>query len=202
MPASLALVASGTPRAERRAVTRSRARGRLELVPRPVTLWCVACFVCGALGPVATSPDRGARPPKNSGFTHRTIGQVAGWICGDCDWKYRTMLPPATRGDCIDGPRPCRALLCKYNMWFDASRKADKSFVVLATCALDVADQGEHTLKAIGALWGMTREGVRYQQAIATDKLRAIRGLEIDFDEVLPLTDADDDDEEEGDGSP
>jgi len=195
MAVSLAWLASGAPPTERRAVRRTRARGRLQLVPRPVTLWCVSCFVCGVLGPVATSPEKGARPPKTSGFVWLPIGEVAGWACRECEWKYRTMLPPATRGDCIDGPRPCRALLCKFNMFFDASRKADKSFRVLETCALDVADQGEHTLKAIGAILGMTREGVRYQQAIATEKLKAIPGLEVDFDELLPL---DDEDDEEG----
>lgn len=193
MAVSLAWMASGQPTTERRAVRRGRARGRLQLVPRPVTLWCVSCFVCGQLGPVATNPDKGAQPPKNSGFTYLKIGEIAGWACGECHWKYRIMLPPATRGDCIDGPRPCRALLCKYNMWFDTSRKAEKSFTVLETCALDVADRGEHTLKAIGAIWGMTREGVRYQQAIATEKLKRIPGLEIDFDELLPLNDEDDD---------
>lgn len=194
MAARLALVASGRPNVERRSVGRGRARGRLQLVSRPVSLWCVSCFVCSALGPVATTPQRGTNPPKNSGFVYQTIGEISGWLCGECDAKYRMMLPPTTRGDCIDGPRPCRAALCKYNMLFDVSRKAKDDFQIKETCALDIADQGEHTLKAIGELWGMTREGSRYIILNALTKVRATPGLEFDFDEMLERLDDDEED--------
>lgn len=193
---NVAFAATASPPAERRAVRRSRPRPRIALVTRPVSFWCVSCFVCGALSPLATNPDRGARPPKNSGFVYLAIGAVAGWACGECHWKYRTMLPPATRGECVDGPRPCRALLCRYNLWFDRSRKAAKSFVVLETCALDVAERNTEgmTLKSLGELLGMTREGSRYIESIALNKVRAIGGLEVDFDELIANAPKEDDD--------
>ncbi len=39
---------------------------------------------------------------------------------------------PKTRGDCIDGPRPCPYETCKYHLGRDTE----------PTCTLDVADQG------------------------------------------------------------
>jgi hypothetical protein len=196
---SLAWISAGPSPVERRRTRRGKGP-RLALVTRPISLYAVSCFVCGTMSPPVANRERGWQPPKSSGFVWQTIGGVSGWMCNGCHSKYRIMLPPATRGDCIDGPRPCRALLCRYNMYFDASRKADKSFRVLQTCALDVADEGEHTLKAIGAILGMTREGVRYQQLIATNKVRTVPGLEIDFDELLEGEDQDDESEGGEDG--
>ena len=47
------------------------------------------------------------------------------------------------------------------------------------SCALDVADEGEHTLEEAGAFLNITRERVRQLQVLAFRKLRAVLlGLE------------------------
>ena len=77
---------------------------------------------------------------------------------------------PRTRGDCKDGPRPCPWVSCAHHMAHivpsNASRWTTKSIVrddeidpedvaeLIAamehSCALDIADRGEHTLEQIG----------------------------------------------------
>jgi hypothetical protein len=184
MAVSMDWLAAGPARApERRRVGRQRARPALARTERPIALWAVSCFVCATVGPAFERRERALLPSLRSGWRYRVIAQVGGWLCGECDWKYRTMLPPATRGDCQDGPRPCRALLCRYNLWFDISRKAKKGAEVAETCALDVADQGGLMRPAVGTVISMTKEGVRYLEMNALDKLRAIPGLAFDFED-------------------
>jgi hypothetical protein len=179
---SIDWLAVGPARApERRAVARPRPRAPLRRTEEPIALWAVACFCCEAVSMAYQNRDRALVPSKGSGWRYRMIGDVGGWMCGACNWKYETMLPPATRGHCQGGPRPCRALLCRWNLWFDTSRKAAKDFEVLETCALDVADQGAHTLRFVGGLLGMGREGSRYVELSGLAKLRAIPGLAFDF---------------------
>lgn len=42
------------------------------------------------------------------------------------------------------------------------------------SCALDVADRGEHTLEEVGDLYGITRESVRLVEARAILKLKVL----------------------------
>jgi hypothetical protein len=71
------------------------------------------------------------------------------------------LIPPRTRADCIDGPRPCPWLECRHNL-------LDQS------CVLDLV--AEHpdgmTLEEIGARLRLTREGVRKIEAAVMTKLR------------------------------
>lgn len=80
---------------------------------------------------------------------------------------------PRTRGDCVDGPRPCPYLGCKYHLALDVSpagslfdnfpnRDLDE---LEETCALDVADRGGVTLERIGELLNVTRERIRQIEA-------------------------------------
>lgn len=81
---------------------------------------------------------------------------------------------PRTRGDCAKGPRPCPWVGCRYHLATDALRlrwspryglahQPEPAAVVRAlgelteTCALDVAEQGEHTYLSIAQLMRMTR---------------------------------------------
>lgn len=59
--------------------------------------------------------------------------------------------PPRTRAECVDGSRPCPHLGCRYHLaelWGD-ERPADAD-----TCALDVADRGEHGVGDLARMLG------------------------------------------------
>jgi hypothetical protein len=58
---------------------------------------------------------------------------------------------PRVRGDCEEGPRPCPWVQCRYHLEHEKW-----------TCALDVADEGEHTPAQIAELMGVTRQRVEF----------------------------------------
>lgn len=64
---------------------------------------------------------------------------------------------PRTRGDCVDGPRPCPWSECRYHL---GVRTAE-------SCALDVAGGGGVTLAEIAAFFDLTRERIRQIEEIA-----------------------------------
>lgn len=83
---------------------------------------------------------------------------------------------PINRGDCVDGPRPCPFVSCKYHLYLDASPKTGSLKInfpdlevweLKETCALDIADRQADveedtlTLEKIADLLNMTRERVR-----------------------------------------
>ncbi len=89
---------------------------------------------------------------------------------------------PTKRSECRGGPRPCPLVGCVYNNYLtilsggairinkkgvepeDASKKT--------SCALDVADAGEHTLDYVGEILGLTRERIRQIEVEAVSKVR------------------------------
>ena len=111
----------------------------------------------------------------------------------DADEELRDIVihRPKTRGDCIDGPRPCPWALCQYHLFVEVTprRKVVGGEMVGGnlkmvfpgrnvsdldeTCALDVADRGGHTLDEVGLLMNITRERVRQIQADVLDSIRA-----------------------------
>lgn len=131
---------------------------------------------------------------------------------------------PRTRADCVDGPRPCPFVGCRYHLLLDVNHKGslaiarndnagpgrprvltakptaadvvqgwiDSAVEALAkmreTCALDVAERGEHDGVAIGKLLGFTRtrtgqvcEGALLQLRL---EMRAM-GVEQDLSECV-----------------
>lgn len=76
---------------------------------------------------------------------------------------------PRTRGECIDGPRPCPWVGCKWHLYLDVTAVGSlklnhvsrEPWELEETCALDVADRGGETLERVGQLVGLTRERVR-----------------------------------------
>ena len=64
--------------------------------------------------------------------------------------------------------------MCRYHLMFEVSRKAPKDFELHGSCALDFArDHPEgSTLREVGELLGMTREGSRYSELSALAKIR------------------------------
>lgn len=85
---------------------------------------------------------------------------------------------PKTRAECKDGPRPCPWVGCKHHLALDVNPVTgaiklnfpngrdpgtdDVDFdAMVETCALDVADKGEHVLEDVGGALNLTRERVR-----------------------------------------
>ncbi len=75
---------------------------------------------------------------------------------------------PKTRGDCVDGERPCPWVACRHSLVLDVSPTGSikinrhlKLELLDETCALDVADRGGATLEAVGAILNLTRERTR-----------------------------------------
>lgn len=77
---------------------------------------------------------------------------------------------PRTRGDCKAGARPCPWAGCAHHLFLDVnpdtgSIKLNYPTVQLEdmehTCALDLADEGGHTLDEVGIALNITRERVR-----------------------------------------
>jgi hypothetical protein len=91
-------------------------------------------------------------------------------------------LRPKTRGQCMNGPRPCLFISCKHHLYLDVNPETgsvklnfpDKDIWELKyTCALDVADQGGITLEDVGQIMNLTRERIRQVEARGLLKLRA-----------------------------
>ena len=94
---------------------------------------------------------------------------------------------PKTRGECKDGPRPCPWVSCRYHLQLDMHnhpsgiptitiRTDPKDWTAeTQTCALDVADEGEHDWTDIARrIYGRGRgEADRQQVAAAVNKLRS-----------------------------
>ena len=74
------------------------------------------------------------------------------------------VLRPLTRGDCANVPRPCPFEACRYHLASPAGE----------SCAIDVADRGEHTLAEVGTVIGVTRERVRQIIQEAAAKLERL----------------------------
>ena len=92
---------------------------------------------------------------------------------------------PKTRGDCDEGLRPCPWVSCKYHVYVEVdqvfgSLKINRPDIdptqLEHSCALDVADRDGVTLEEVGQIFGITREGVRQIELIATRKVRRKMG--------------------------
>ena len=92
---------------------------------------------------------------------------------------------PRRRGECVDAPRPCPWVSCRHHLALEANPSGSLTIAqalpldgaheghtpsyddgvdwdaMPETCALDVADRGDHTLEEIGDILGLTRERVR-----------------------------------------
>jgi hypothetical protein len=101
-------------------------------------------------------------------------------------------MRPRTRADCVNGPRPCMFISCKYNLFVDVNPRTgsvklnfpDKEIWDLKdSCALDVADQGGVTLEQVGDIMNLTRERVRQIETRGLYKLRcATEGKPVEDD--------------------
>lgn len=111
---------------------------------------------------------------------------------------------PRTRGECVDGPRPCPWVSCRHHLYLEVTEPQSVPggrwvpSVITShlgeledlpeTCSLDVADRGVNTLEQISQLFGVVRERVRQieakalQQPTLRRQLKAWRGHATDVD--------------------
>lgn len=75
---------------------------------------------------------------------------------------------PMTRGDCLEGPRPCPYIECRHHMLVDLP---DDDMVDGHTCSLDSAALGPMILEEIAVVLGVTRERVRQIEDHAIKRL-------------------------------
>lgn len=83
---------------------------------------------------------------------------------------------PKTRRECIDGPRPCPWVGCRYHLGLDITQgggiRVNRDLTNMPdTCALDVADRGPQTLEAVGKIYKVTRQAIEQCQTEACAKL-------------------------------
>jgi hypothetical protein len=89
---------------------------------------------------------------------------------------------PKTRGDCVDGVRPCPFVSCVHHLYLDVSPRTGaikfnrpelEPDEMTESCALDVADRGGISLEAVGAIMNVTRERIRQIEGDALARLLA-----------------------------
>ncbi len=90
-------------------------------------------------------------------------------------------LRPKTRGDCVNGQRPCLWIGCRYSLFIDVdpetgslkfNRPELEPHEMPQSCALDVADEGPHSLEQVGDCTNLTRERIRQIEMISLHKLK------------------------------
>ena len=87
---------------------------------------------------------------------------------------------PRTRAECQNGVRPCPWVRCRHHLYLDVRADnvvrinfADRDPTeMLATCALDLAEDGPRTLEQVAGLMGMSKERARQIEEAALVKLR------------------------------
>jgi hypothetical protein len=77
---------------------------------------------------------------------------------------------PKTRAECAHEQRPCPWVSCKHHLYLDVNPRTGtiklnfpdlEPWELEHTCALDVADDGGHTLEEVGDITNLTRERIR-----------------------------------------
>jgi len=133
-----------------------------------------------------------AAPRRRSYRAYRTLGVVAQGVqrrhlrvlAANDDGDDIGPLPPRPRirGDCIDGPRPCPWISCRHHLYLDVTESGGirlnhpdlEPDQIPHSCSLDIADDGPHTLEAVGDITQVTRERVRQIEFAATRRATAI----------------------------
>lgn len=98
---------------------------------------------------------------------------------GQLLWPERVERPRA-RGECANVARPCPFVGCRHHLYLDLRSSGNvqlnypglEPWQLEASCSLDIADAGEHTLEFIAEVLGLTRERVRQIEGRAAAKCR------------------------------
>lgn len=85
---------------------------------------------------------------------------------------------PKLRSECENGIRPCPFVSCRFHLYLQLvggnlrlNHKGKEPWELEHSCALDIADEGPHTLEEIATWIGATRERVRQIETFAMLKL-------------------------------
>lgn len=84
---------------------------------------------------------------------------------------------PRTRGECVDGPRPCPWETCRYHLGATGRHRVNFAGTpgdASASCALDHSDQ-EHTLQEVALLLELGPQRTQQIEAAAVAKLKKTR---------------------------
>lgn len=95
---------------------------------------------------------------------------------------------PTVRSECIDGPRPCQWVSCRYHLWEVSIRPGRRWYRdqtpasrVRAhsgeSCALDLAEIGGMDRPHVARVLGMTRERVRQIETQAIERMALATSL-------------------------
>lgn len=105
---------------------------------------------------------------------------------------YEDPPRPSTRGECVNGIRPCPFVSCRYHLYLDVAGEdirlnfPDKEPDELQeTCVLDVADRGGITLEELGSILDVTKECVRQNE------VKAERGMRMSMKDTAAAYDID-----------
>jgi len=88
----------------------------------------------------------------------------------DYDPVELEQMRPKRRSECVNGPRPCLWVGCKYNLYLDVNPRTGsiilnfpekEAWEIKESCVLDIADRGAVTLEEIGKIMNLTRERIR-----------------------------------------
>lgn len=95
--------------------------------------------------------------------------------------RYRfPIVRPKTRADCVNVPRPCPFVSCRYNLYLDVSDNGRRIRInfkgepdeMPVSCALDLAEDGPRGLIDVGQLIGTSKERARQVEEVAMEKLK------------------------------
>jgi hypothetical protein len=89
---------------------------------------------------------------------------------------------PKHRSDCANVPRPCPFVTCRYNLFCDIKETGAlilnypglEPDEVVNSCALDLADKGDHSMEEIGRIMRTCRQMVFRVEQIAKAKIWAM----------------------------
>jgi hypothetical protein len=89
---------------------------------------------------------------------------------------------PINRNECINGPRPCVFVSCRYNLFLDVMEQRMKLYrkdpsEMIESCALDLADKHRGMgLEEVAYYMNLTRERVRQ---LITNAIRKIMRMKV-----------------------
>lgn len=97
---------------------------------------------------------------------------------------------PRTRAECVDGPRPCPYVSCRYHLFLEVTSTGSIAHNVPGkelhdlqdTCALDVAERDGVTLGVVAEKYSISCERVRQIEERALRRLAEALRAEVDDD--------------------